>query len=106
MKRITKVRIILPLLFLVTFIGTLVGNISLENKDKQFLNKSFSVPLDTFLFNQAATDKDGNLYVANDAISVIQKFNKDGQFIKSIWINNDIHVIKSEDNGIHVYAGK
>lgn len=51
-------------------------------------------------------DKNGNLYVANDMLSVVQKFNNNGQFIKSIWINDDIYIIKSEDDGIHVYAGK
>ena len=39
-------------------------------------------------------------------LSVVQKFNNNGQFIKSIWINDDIYIIKSEDDGIHVYAGK
>ena len=106
MKRINKARIILLLLFLATFIGNIIGNIRLKNQNKQFLNKSYSIPLETFLFNRATTDKNGNLYVANDMLSVVQKFNNNGQFIKSIWINDDIYIIKSEDDGIHVYAGK
>lgn len=106
MKRINKARIILLLLFLATFIGNIIGNIRLKNQNKQFLNKSYSIPLETFLFNRATTDKNGNVYVANDMLSVVQKFNNNGQFIKSIWINDDIYIIKSEDDGIHVYAGK
>ena len=61
MKRITKARIILLLLFLATFIGNIIGNIRLKNQNKQFLNKSYSIPLETFLFNR-------NLYVANDML--------------------------------------
>lgn len=36
MKRITKARIILLLLFLATFIGNIIGNIRLKNQNKQF----------------------------------------------------------------------
>lgn len=36
----------------------------------------------------------------------VQKFNKNGDFIKSILIKDDIDMIKNERDGIHVYAGK
>ena len=89
MKRINKARIILLLLFLATFIGNIIGNIRLKNQNKQFLNKSYSIPLETFLFNRATTDKNGNLYVANDMLSVVQKFNNNGQYIiGNLWIHN------------------
>ncbi len=39
-------------------------------------------------------------------LGVVQKFNKNGDFIKSILIKDDIDMIKNERDGIHVYAGK
>ena len=104
--KITKTRILFLLLFLATFLGTVIGNISVQNTNKQFLNKSFSIPVDSFLFNYATIDKEGNLYVANDMLAIVQKFDKNGQFIKTICINDDIYMIKNEDDGIHVYAGR
>lgn len=60
--------VLLCVYFLATFIGNIIGNIRLKNQNKQFLNKSYSIPLETFLFNRATTDKNGNLYVANDML--------------------------------------
>lgn len=39
-------------------------------------------------------------------LGVVQKFNKNGDFIKSILIKDDIDMIKNERDGIHVCAGK
>ena len=41
-----------------------------------------------------------------EMLGVVRKFNKNGDFIKSILIKDDIDMIKNERDGIHVYAGK
>lgn len=56
--------------------------------------------------NKATIDDKGNIYVAIGMLGVVQKFNKNGDFIKSILIKDDIDMIKNERDGIHVYAGK
>ena len=47
-----------------------------------------------------------NLYVGNNTLGIVQKFDRNGKFIESINIKDDIYMIKSEKDKIHVYAGK
>ena len=70
----------------------IVCNIQLQNKKDSFI--------------KATIDDKGNIYVATGMLGVVQKFNKNGDFIKSILIKDDIDMIKNERDGIHVYAGK
>ena len=71
-----------------------------------FSKNSFLLPMDAFLFNDATIDKEGNLYVINHIPSAVQKFDKNGNFIVSIYVKNDLYKIKNEKDGIHIYAGK
>ena len=84
----------------------IVCNIQLQNKKDSFIKKSYSIPVGIFPGNKAAIDDKGNIYVATGMLGVVQKFNKNGDFIKSILIKDDIDMIKNERDGIHVYAGK
>ena len=81
-------------------------NINLGNTNQRILKKSFSVPIDAFFWNQAIIDDNENLYVGNNTLGVVQKFDRNGKFIESINIKDDIYMIKSEKDEIHVYAGK
>lgn len=84
----------------------IVCNIQLQNKKDSFIKKSYSIPVGIFPGNKATIDDKGNIYVATGMLGVVQKFNKNGDFIKSILIKDDIDMIKNERDGIHVYAGK
>lgn len=86
------IEIIMLLIFLITFVTMIVCNIQLQNKKDSFI--------------KATIDDKGNIYVATGMLGVVQKFNKNGDFIKSILIKDDIDMIKNERDGIHVYAGK
>ena len=101
-----KVRIIMLLLFISTFIMQTICNINLGNTNQRILKKSFSVPIDAFFWNQAIIDDNENLYVGNNTLGVVQKFDRNGKFIESINIKDDIYMIKSEKDEIYVYAGK
>lgn len=57
-------------------------------------------------WNQAIIDDNENLYVGNNTLGIVQKFDRNGKFIESINIKDDIYMIKSEKDKIHVYAGK
>lgn len=59
MKRITKARIILLLLFLATFIGNIIGNIRLKNQNKQFLNNLIQFHLKHFFLIGQQRNKNG-----------------------------------------------
>ena len=100
------IEIIMLLIFLITFVTMIVCNIQLQNKKDSFIKKSYSIPVGIFPGNKAAIDDKGNIYVATGMLGVVQKFNKNGDFIKSILIKDDIDMIKNERDGIHVYAGK
>ena len=86
------IKIIMVLIYLITFVTMIVCNIQLQNKKDSFI--------------KATIDDKGNIYVATGMLGVVQKFNKNGDFIKSILIKDDIDMIKNERDGIHVYAGK
>ncbi len=86
------IEIIMLLIFLITFVTMIVCNIQLQNKKDSFI--------------KATIDDKGNIYVATGMLGIVQKFNKNGDFIKSILIKDDIDMIKNERDGIHVYAGK
>lgn len=88
------------------FVTMIVCNIQLQNKKDSFIKKSYSIPVGIFPGNKATIDDKGNIYVATGMLGVVQKFNKNGDFIKSILIKDDIDMIKNERDGIHVYAGK
>lgn len=100
------IKIIIVLIYLITFVTMIVCNIQLQNKKDSFIKKSYSIPVGIFPGNKAAIDDKGNIYVATGMLGVVQKFNKNGDFIKSILIKDDIDMIKNERDGIHVYAGK
>lgn len=100
-----KIWIIMLLLFISTFIMQTICNINLGNTNQRILKKSFSVPIDAFFWNQAIIDDNENLYVGNNTLGVVQKFDRNGKFIESINIKDDIYMIKSEKDEIHVYAG-
>lgn len=100
------IEIIMLLIFLVTFVTMIVCNIQLQNKKDSFIKKSYSIPVGIFPRNKTAIDDKGNIYVATGMLGIVQKFNKNGNFITSILINDDIDMIKNERDGIHVYAGK
>ena len=100
------IEIIMLLIFLITFVTMIVCNIQLQNKKDSFIKKSYSIPVGIFPGNKATIDDKGNIYVATGMLGVVQKFNKNGDFIKSILIKDDIDMIKNERDGIHVYAGK
>lgn len=101
-----KIWIIMLLLFISTFIMQTICNINLGNTNQRILKKSFSVPIDAFFWNQAIIDDNENLYVGNNTLGIVQKFDRNGKFIESINIKDDIYMIKSEKDKIHVYAGK
>lgn len=102
-----KIRITLLLIYIITFIVMILSNINIKNKNEDFITKSYPIPLDTIFFNNHTTiDKNKNLYVVHDKLSIVEVFDKNGKFIKSICINNDIDTIKNEKDGVHVYAGK
>lgn len=94
------------LLFISTFIMQTICNINLGNTNQRILKNSFSVPIDAFFWNQAIIDDNENLYVGNNTLGIVQKFDRNGKFIESINIKDDIYMIKSEKDKIHVYAGK
>lgn len=100
------IEIIMLLIFLITFVTMIVCNIQLQNKKDSFIKKSYSISVGIFPRNKTAIDDKGNIYVATGMLGVVQKFNKNGNFITSILINDDIDMIKNERDGIHVYAGK
>ena len=79
------------LLFISTFIMQTICNINLGNTNKRFLKKSFSVPIDAFFWNQAIIDDNENLYVGNNTLGIVQKFDRNGKFIESINIKDDIY---------------
>ena len=83
----------------------IVCNIQLQNKKDSFIKNHIPYLL-VFSRNKATIDDKGNIYVATGMLGVVQKFNKNGDFIKSILIKDDIDMIKNERDGIHVYAGK
>ena len=68
----------------------IVCNIQLQNKKDSFIKKSYSIPVGIFPGNKATIDDKGNIYVATGMLGVVQKFNKNGDFIKSILIEDDI----------------
>lgn len=85
----------------------IVCNIQLQNKKDSFIKKwHWYSYVGIFPGNKATIDDKGNVYVATGMLGVVQKFNKNGDFIKSILIKDDIDMIKNERDGIHVYAGK
>ena len=96
------IEIIMLLIFLITFVTMIVCNIQLQNKKDSFIKKSYSIPVGIFPGNKATIDDKGNVYVATGMLGVVQKFNKNGDFIKSILIKDDIDMIKNERDGIHV----
>lgn len=100
------IEIIILLIFLITFVTMMVCNIQLQNKKVSIIKKSYSIPVGIFPRNKTAIDDKGNIYVATGMLGIVQKFNKNGDFITSILINDDIDMIKNERDGIHVYAGK
>lgn len=100
------IKIIMVLIYLITFVAMIACNIQLQNKKDSFIKKSYSIPVGIFPGNKATIDDKGNIYVATGMLGVVQKFNKNGDFIKSILIKDDIDMIKNERDGIHVYAGK
>ena len=100
------IEIIMLLIFLITFVTMIVCNIQLQNKKDSFIKKIIFHTCWYFPGNKATIDDKGNVYVATGMLGVVQKFNKNGDFIKSILIKDDIDMIKNERDGIHVYAGK
>lgn len=90
------IKIIMVLIYLITFVAMIACNIQLQNKKDSFIKKSYSIPVGIFPGNKATIDDKGNIYVATGMLGVVQKFNN----------KDDIDMIKNERNGIHVYAGK
>lgn len=100
------IEIIMVVIYLISFTTMIVCNMQLQNKKDFFINKSYSISIGIFPANKAVIDEEGNLYVVSQMLGIVQKFNRSGNFITSILINDDIDMIKNERDGIHVYAGK
>lgn len=101
-----KIRIILIAIYILTSVIMLAFDMKFSSDKICFSKNSFLLPMDAFLFNDATIDKEGNLYVINHIPSAVQKFDKNGNFIVSIYVKNDLYKIKNEKDGIHIYAGK
>ena len=83
----------------------IVCNIQLQNKKDSFIKKSYSIPVGIFPGNKATIDDKGNIYVATGMLGVVQKFNKNGDFIKSILIKEDLEKEISETDLDHIKSG-
>ena len=66
-KKHTKIyiKIIMILIYLITFVAMIACNIQLQNKKDSFIKKSYSIPIGIFPGNKAAIDDKGNIYVAD-----------------------------------------